>query len=101
MTPPQQPCPSCGHADANHEPTGRGICDCCSTEAARRAAGRKRIDDHLPVGTAISPGHPANAVRWFRTERGWIDQRGHPVPDDANFYDIIGHGGYWLLQVPQ
>lgn len=57
----------------------------------------KRIDDHLPVGTAISPGHPGNGVRWFRTERGWIDQRGRTVAEDINWYDTIGHGGYWLL----
>lgn len=45
---PSRPCPGCGHADANHEPTGRGICLCCATEATRRKGSCRCRDPLCP-----------------------------------------------------
>ncbi len=54
------------------------------------------VDEHLPVGTVLAIGHPANNVTWFRTALGWIDTAGND-PQHRNpgaFFDTIGHHAY-------
>ncbi len=71
-------------------------------DSAQRAAEKEKpcpdcpVDAHLPIGTVLVIGHPANNVTWFRTARGWIDTAGNDPQqrNPAGFFDTIGHEAY-------
>lgn len=48
---PDGSCYGCNHAEANHRPGGRGICECCAREAVRRAGSG-------PSSSGVAPWAP-------------------------------------------